>query len=133
MDEMIESVGIDLVEIKRIEKILKKWGEKFTGRVFSEGEIIYCGKKAYPSIHYAARFAVKEAFLKCLGVGIGGGIALKDIEVHNNEDGRPELHLHRNAKHILKDRGITGTYLSISHTDHYATAIVVFERGFESK
>jgi len=133
MDDMIESVGIDLVEVKRIEEILKKWGEKFTGKVFSEGEIAYCGKKVYPSIHYAARFAVKEAFLKCLGVGIGGGIALKDIEVSNNNDGRPELHLHGNAKHILNDRGITGTYVSISHTDHYATAIVVFERGFESK
>jgi holo-[acyl-carrier protein] synthase len=130
---MIESVGIDIVEVKRIEKILKKWGAKFTGRVFAEGEIIYCRNKVYPSIHYAARFAVKEAFLKCLGVGIGGAIALRDIEVHNNDAGRPELHLHRNAKDILKDRGITGTHVSISHTEHYATAIVVFERGFESK
>lgn len=128
---MIESVGIDLVEVERIEKILKKWGERFTGRVFAEGEVFYCGKKAYPSIHYAARFAVKEAFLKCLGVGIGGGIALKDIEVRNNDDGRPELHLHRKAQRILNDRGITGTYVSISHTDRYATAIVIFERGSE--
>ena len=70
---MIFGIGTDLVEVSRVEKILQKWGEKFLKKVFSQNEIEYCKKKAFPAIHFAARFAAKESFLKSLGIGLGMG------------------------------------------------------------
>ena len=125
---MICGIGIDLVEIYRIEKILKKWGKRFTERVYSESEIEYCRERARPAIHYAARFAAKEAFLKSIGVGLAGGLGLKNIEVLNNQRGDPYLNLHNRAKTILDNHGILSIHLSISHTDKYATAVVVVEK-----
>ena len=127
---MICGVGIDLVEVQRIENILKRWGEKFTGRVFTESEIEYCRKRARPAIHYAARFAAKEAFLKSIGVGLAGGLRMKDIEALNDQHGKPVLNLHNKAKVTLNKNGILSTtvHLSISHTDRYATAVVILER-----
>ncbi len=126
---MICGVGIDLVEVQRIENILKRWGEKFTGRVFTESEIEYCRKHAHPAIHYAARFAAKEAFLKSIGVGLAGGLRMKDIEALNDQHGKPGLNLHNKAKVTLNKNGISTTvHLSISHTARYATAVVILER-----
>ena len=129
---MICGIGIDLVEIHRIEEILKRWGEKFTGRIYSEGEIEYCRKRAHPAIHYAARFAAKEAFLKSVGVGLAGGIRLKDIEVLSNQQGKPDLNLHNKAKTILNRHGIPAVHLSITHTSKYAAAVVVLEKRVPS-
>ncbi|MCX5850396.1 MAG: holo-ACP synthase, partial [Deltaproteobacteria bacterium] len=78
---MIYGIGIDLVENNRLEKIIEKWGSKFLERVFSPGEIKYCGKHVQSSTHYGARFAAKESFLKALGIGLGRGVKLDDIEV----------------------------------------------------
>lgn len=127
---MICGVGIDLVEVQRIENILKRWGKGFTGRVFTESEIEYCRKRARPAIHYAARFAAKEAFLKSIGVGLAGGLRMKDIEALNDQHGKPVLNLHNKAKVTLNKNGILSTtvHLSISHTDRYATAVVILER-----
>ncbi len=69
---MIYGIGIDLVENERMEKIIAKWGEKFLSRVFSDGEIAYCSRHAQASLHYGARFAVKEAFLKPSARGWAG-------------------------------------------------------------
>ena len=128
---MICGIGIDLVEIRRIENILKKWGEKFTGRVYSESEIEYCQKHAHPAIHYAARFAAKEAFLKSIGIGLAGGARLKDIEVIRNQQGKPGLNLHNKAKTISNRYGTLTVHLSITHTKNYATAVVVLEKQSE--
>jgi holo-[acyl-carrier protein] synthase len=128
---MICGIGIDLVEIYRIEKILKKWGEKFTGRVYSESEIEYCQKRAHPAVHYAARFAAKEAYLKSIGIGLAGGVRLKDIEVIRNQQGKPDLNLHNKAKTILNRYGTPAVHLSITHTKNYATAVVVLEKQSE--
>jgi holo-[acyl-carrier protein] synthase len=129
-DKMICGTGIDLVEVQRIEKILKRWGERFTGRVYSESEIEYCRKRSNPAIHYAARFAAKEAFLK--SIGVRDGVRLKDIEVLNNQGGKPDLKLHNKAKVTLKDNDIHSVHLSISHTDRYATVVVILERKVTS-
>jgi len=88
---MIQGIGIDLVENERIEKIISKWGHKFLQRVFSEGEINYCGRHIQSSLHYGARFAAKEAFLKALGIGLGRGVQLREIEVVHNDQGKPDL------------------------------------------
>jgi len=125
---MIYGIGTDLVEINRIEKIIKRWGDRFTGKVFSQNEINYCENKAYPAIHYAARFAAKESFLKSLGIGLGMGVSLKDIEVINNPQGSPQLHMNEKIQGILDERGITAIHISMTHTREHAQAVVVLEK-----
>jgi holo-[acyl-carrier protein] synthase len=66
---MIYGIGTDFVEVPRIEKILQKWGEKFTGRVYSKGEIDYCHNKAFPAMHFAARFVFSEISWHWIGHG----------------------------------------------------------------
>jgi holo-[acyl-carrier protein] synthase len=124
---MIRAVGIDLVDISRVKKLCDKWGKKFLERVYSEGEIRYCESKFFPAQHYAARFAAKEAFLKCLGVGMGGGVNLKDIEVENNGTGKPDLKIRGSSNLILHPDVTRKIHISLSHTDKEAAAVVVIE------
>lgn len=124
---MIAGIGIDLVEIARIERIAARWGHAFLGRVFTRGEIEACSGRARPAIHFAARFAVKEAFLKSLGFGLGMGVRLREVETVNDRDGRPSLRLHDHALRILERRGIRRTHLTITHTKDHAAAFVVLE------
>lgn len=125
---MIVGIGTDLVEVSRVEKILQKWGDKFLAKVYSQNEIDYCQKKAFPSIHYAARFAAKESFLKSLGIGLGMGVKLQDIEVINNQQGSPSLNVHESIRARLDNLGINKIHISITHTREHAQAIVVLEK-----
>ena len=125
---MICGIGIDLVENGRLEKIINKWGIKFLNRVFSSGEIQYCDKHIQSAIHYGARFAAKESFLKALGIGLGMGVKLSDIEVIHDKNGKPFLALHGGAKVQIEKREITKIHLSLTHTKKYATAIVLLEK-----
>lgn len=124
---MIIGTGIDLADVKRIQRLLAKWGDRFTGRFFSPGEMAYCGQKASPAIHFAARFAAKEAFLKSLGIGLGMGVALKDVEVVNDDRGKPDLILYGEARRMINDRGIRRMHLSLTHTAESAVAMVILE------
>lgn len=126
---MIYGIGIDLVENSRMERLVKKWEEKFLRRIFSPGEIAYCSKYTYSSTHYGARFAAKESFLKALGMGLGEGVRLNEIEVINNEKGKPVLVLSGEAKAQIEKRQITGVHLSLTHTKSYSTAIVLLEKN----
>jgi len=125
---MIQGIGIDLVENERIEKIISKWGQKFLQRVFSENEINYCGRHIQASLNYGARFAAKEAFLKALGIGLGRGVKLREIEVVHDDQGKPDLTLHGEANLQIEQRQITRIHLSLTHTKNYATAIVILEK-----
>ncbi len=125
---MIYGVGIDLVENSRMDKIVKKWGPKFINRIFSEDEILYCEKHAHSAIHYGARFAAKESFLKALGIGMGMGVKLSDIEVVNDEKGKPSFKLCGEAKIIIKKAKISKIHLSLTHTKNYSMAVVVLEK-----
>jgi holo-[acyl-carrier protein] synthase len=124
---MIAGIGIDLVEIARIERIATRWGDAFLGRVFTLREIDSCSGRARPATHFAGRFAVKEALLKSLGLGLGMGVRLREIETLNERDGRPRLRLYANALRILEGRGIRRTHLTITHTKDHAVAVVVLE------
>ena len=124
---MIFGTGMDLVDIDRLKKIIEKWEMRFLERVYTPEEIGYCQKRAFPAIHYAARFAAKESLLKALGMGLGMGIKLKDIEVRNDSQGRPMLNLHGNARDILHERGIITVHVSLSHSRLQAGAIVILE------
>ncbi|MGO9137440.1 MAG: holo-ACP synthase [Syntrophales bacterium] len=125
---MIHGIGTDLVEVSRIERILTKWGDRFLQRVYANGEIEYCNNKAFPAIHFAARFAAKESFLKSLGIGLGMGVKLREIEVSNNELGSPVLKVNKKIGNILDNLGVNAVHVSMTHTREHAHAIVVLER-----
>jgi len=125
---MVYGIGVDLVENERIDKIIARWGEKFLARVFSEREIAYCGRYAQASLHYGARFAVKEAFLKAIGTGMGRGVLLREIEVVNEDSGKPVVCLTGGARRHLDGVGVNRIHLSITHTKNYASAVVLLEK-----
>ena len=89
----IFGLGTDIVNVKRLEKILKKKNTAFKTRIFSKNEILYCDKKNNPYSFYAKRYAAKEAFSKALGTGIRKGVNFKDIEISNNNHGKPYIKL----------------------------------------
>lgn len=124
---MIIGCGIDLIKIERIEKIIKKWGDNFTSRVFTLLEREYCEKKKcnkYQS--YAGRFAAKEALLKSLGLGLRG-VNWKEIEIENNELGQPIIVTSGKLKNIASAKEVSKYFISISHTKDYAVAQVILE------
>jgi len=125
---MIYGIGTDFVEVSRIERILKKWGNRFLDRVYAHDEIEYCKNKAFPAIHFAARFAAKESFLKSLGIGLGMGVKLNEIEVSNNALGSPVMKMNEKVGRILDNLGVKAIHVSMTHTREHAHAIVVLER-----
>jgi len=128
---LIIGCGIDLVKIERIEKIIKKWGDNFTSRIFTLLEREYCEKKKgnkYQS--YAGRFAAKEALLKSLGLGLRG-VNWKEIEIENNELGQPIIETSGKLKNIASVKGVSKCFITISHTKDYAIAQVILEGLFD--
>src|SRR5581483_12435640 len=88
---MIVGTGIDIAEVPRIAESIKRFGDRFIHRVFTEGEIRYCDAKANRFERYAARFAAKEAAMKALGTGWNDGVRWRDIEVVRKPGGRPTI------------------------------------------
>ncbi|MEY8562459.1 holo-ACP synthase [Eggerthellaceae bacterium 3-80] len=127
-------LGVDIVEIARMKAILKRT-PSFKTRVFSEDERAYCDKTAQPAIHYATRFAAKEAVLKALGTGFSQGIGVRDIEVYRNAKGRPLVHLYGRAKEIASEMGVREIPISLSytHTDAVACAMAITEESVRVK
>lgn len=121
-----QGLGIDLVEISRIRDLLTRHGDRFKERTFTAGEIAYCDSCADPAMHYAARFAAKEAAAKALGTGLWAqGIDWKQIEVVREESGKPVLILHTIAKAHAESLGSTQALVSITHTREHAMAQVI--------
>ena len=129
LDKMIHGIGTDFVEVKRIENILSRWGSRFLAKVFAKDEIEYCMKKSSPAVHFAARFAAKESFLKSLGIGLGMGVPLTCIEITNNDLGNPMLAIHGKANDFLRGLGVTAVHVSMTHTREHAQAIVILEKA----
>jgi holo-[acyl-carrier protein] synthase len=125
---MIFGHGVDIAEIQRIQKAIEK-SEIFKKKVFTEVEINYCESLKVKHPSYAARFAVKEAFLKALGTGWACGIAWTDIETFNDENGRPEVRLYGKAKEMFESNGLEKVHVSISHTKEIAIASVILVKG----
>jgi holo-[acyl-carrier protein] synthase len=115
------------VEVPRIGNSISKFGERFTHRIFTPAERAYSESKANSAERFAARFAAKEAAMKALGTGLTGGVNWTQIEVTNDEAGKPHLLLHRVAAELAKSMGVRRTWLSLTHTSQNASAIVVFE------
>lgn len=124
---MIFGVGIDLIEVGRLEKEADSGGDTFLGRVFTSREIEYCREFKTSALNYAARFAAKEATLKAMGTGLREGFQWKDIEVLNDDLGKPYLNVQGRVKDFLDEKRIRGLHLSLSHLKQFAVACVVLE------
>ena len=124
---MITGIGIDLIEVERVEASHQKFGERFLKRILHPNEIAYALSHARPGPFLAARFAAKEAASKALGCGIGASLGWQDMEVCKKDSGEPYIVWHGKGLETLAARGGTTTHLSISHTEKHATAIVVVE------
>jgi len=125
---MIAGIGVDLIEIYRIQKMLLKYGDHFAEKIFCEEEIAYCSEKAKPEINFAARFAAKEAVLKAFGTGLARGIGWKDIQIHNLDNGKPFVKLLGEAKIKFSNLKIKKVHISLSHTAEVAMAFIIFEK-----
>jgi holo-[acyl-carrier protein] synthase len=126
---MIYGIGVDLVDIKRVEGAMERWGDRFINRVFTPGEREICYGRSSPSSAFSLRFAAKEAFSKALGVGMKKGVRWRDIEVFHFPGGRPGLRLHGISSEICMKEKITGFHLSLSDEGGYGVAMVVLEKG----
>lgn len=120
--------GIDLVENSRLAKALERGGDSFLRRTFTADEISYCQAHRDPVPRYAARFAAKEAVAKAFGTGIGEAAAFREIEVVHDAQGAPQIRLHGAAAATAIVQGITGLTVSLTHTEHYAAAMVIAQR-----
>jgi len=124
-------LGTDIVEVDRIKTAIEN-GEnrRFLTRVFTPNEIKYCeSKKASKYQSYAARFAGKEAVSKAFGTGIGSNAFFNEIEILNNEFGKPSVILHGRAKDFYSSLEATGISITLSHSREYAVAYVVILVG----
>ncbi len=124
---MIVGIGVDIVETLRIQESLEKHGERFYKRLYTAGEIAYCERFKNKAERYAARFAAKEAAFKALGTGWGKGVRWLDVEVANQTSGKPEIILSGRAEQVAQQLGVTRIAVSISHTERYVVAQVIFE------
>jgi len=123
----IAGIGTDLSRASRFRRFLEKGNQALIQRIFTPGEQAYCLPKPDPAPHLAARFAVKEAFLKALGLGLREGIRWQDMEVVRDDLGKPSLAVSGRAAEILAERGIHAIHLSYSHEGDYANATVILE------
>jgi holo-[acyl-carrier protein] synthase len=121
--------GIDIIELDRISRALSD-GDSFKNKVFTQKERAYCEDRGKGSVQsYAARFCAKEAVVKALGTGISKGISFQDIEILNEENGKPIVVLHGEAKQIYEKLGSQAIDISLSHSRDYATAQAVILIG----
>ena len=123
---MIFGIGTDIIEVERVQKVMER-DTGFREKVFAPQEIEYCESKHQKYQHYAGRFSAKEAFLKAIGTGWRYGIRFIDIEVVNDELGKPEINLSGKAKEWAKKESVSNIHVSLSHVKMMATATVIIE------
>ena len=126
-NNMIFGIGTDLIDVERVmQKMEKKDG--FKELVFSAEEILYCEARKFKYEHYSARFAAKESFLKAIGTGWSKGTAFNEIEIYNNEQGKPELRFQEKNKKTVEGLQAGKIFVSLSHTKTMASAMVIIEK-----
>ncbi|NQT19914.1 MAG: holo-ACP synthase [Planctomycetes bacterium] len=122
---MIIGIGVDIVDLDRIQGMIDRHGKRFLGRTFTDEEIAYCLSRKLPTQHFAARFAAKEAAFKAFGTGWRQGLGWKDVEVRVDQLGQPHIYLSGRAAAMARDMGITDMLVSLSHCTCHAIAHVV--------
>src|SRR5437660_1857093 len=124
---MILGVGIDIIEVARIQSSHERFGERFLNRILHPNEIGYCLSHRVPAPFLAARFAAKEAISKAFGTGIGAQLGWQDMEIGRKESGEPFVILHGAGQRLLAARGGRAVLVSLSHTQAHATAVAILE------
>jgi holo-[acyl-carrier protein] synthase len=120
----IIGLGLDATDIDRIADVIERHGERFLLRIFTAAEVEYCTRRRVPAIHFAGRFAAKEAAMKALGTGHSHGVLWRDVEVVRH-GGPPQLQLHGGAARRLDAIGGRRTLVTITHSDELAMAEVL--------
>jgi len=123
---MIHGIGIDIVKVERIKTAVGRWDRKFLDRIFTENEILYAYKKSDPFLSLSVRFAAKEALIKA--AGSQPIISLKDIEILNQENGRPFINISGRLRTFFEENSIRCSHVSLSHEQEYGVACVVLEK-----
>ena len=123
---MIYGVGIDMELISRIEKSIEQFDHAFLKKIYTPVEIAYCSSKGKPSQHFAARFAAKEAFAKAIGTGWQAQFRWLDVEVVNDQLGKPSIRLYNELANYFSSYIL---HLSLSHTADSVAAVVVVEQS----
>jgi holo-[acyl-carrier protein] synthase len=124
---MILGIGIDIIEVARIQSSHERFGERFLNRILLPREISYCLSHKMPAPFLAARFAAKEAISKAFGTGIGAQLGWQDMEVDHRQSGEPFVILHGAGQGLLEKRGARAVLISLSHTQNYAAAVAVLD------
>jgi len=126
---VILGIGVDLVDVRRMERALNcRWGKRFVTKVFLEEEIASCENAAQPAQGYAARFAAKEALAKALGTGFSRGVSPSRIVVRGGERRQPSIFLLGRAEKLAESMQVAGIHVSLTHTPQTACAFVVVEK-----
>jgi holo-[acyl-carrier protein] synthase len=124
----VVGVGLDMVEIARVERLLTGKGERALHRLFTERELAYTSRRAQPARHHAVRLAAKEAAYKALaGNELARGIGWKELEIVSGWDGRPTFELHGRAQQRAAELGVTSVHVSLTHSETAAAAVVILE------
>jgi holo-[acyl-carrier protein] synthase len=124
----IIGIGLDATEIARIAATIERYGERFIRRVFTDGEIAYCTRRRVPAIHFAGRFAAKEAGMKALGTGHSQEVLWRDVEVVRH-GGPPQLQFHGGAARRFAVMRAQSSLLTITHSETLALAQVLLLGG----
>lgn len=124
---MIAGLGVDIVEIERVQKLIDRFGERFINRVLTAQEIQQFERRNRSATFLSSRFAAKEAASKALGRGIADGLNFHSFEVSNDRYGKPQLQLHGVAFELGQQMKVSRTLLTLSDEKHYAVAMVVME------
>ncbi|HEY2908332.1 MAG TPA: holo-ACP synthase [Vicinamibacterales bacterium] len=124
MGSNIIGLGLDATDIERIAATIERYGDRFLSRIFTTGEIAYCTRRHDPAIHFAGRFAAKEAAMKALGTGHSHGVLWRDVEVVRH-GGPPQLQLHGGAARRFEKMGGKQSLVTITHSDDLALAQVL--------
>lgn len=126
---MIVGIGVDIVEIDRIEHSLSEFGGRFRDRVFTPREIAYCEQYVHPGERYAVRFAAKEAARKALGAATPlKALSWHEVEIISSTEGAPQLEFHGRAADLMRELGIARAHVSLSHATDQAIAFVILEK-----
>jgi holo-[acyl-carrier protein] synthase len=124
---VICGLGMDIFEVKRMAKLAAR-GRQHLAAIFTKNEMNYCESKTRKHEHYAARYAAKEAVLKALGTGWRDGLSFPDVEILNDELGKPLVVLHGKLKKLFEEQKIGKIFISLSHTGDTAVAVAILEK-----
>ncbi len=124
-NQNIIGIGYDMIEVPRIESVLNRWGDRFRKRVFTPKELAYCESKKNRFQRLASRFAAKEAVFKALGTGWQLGVGWTEIEVTNDELGKPHITLSGRTEELSHQMGVRNIFVSMTNTADYGAAQVI--------